>query len=167
MNSEPHRCVASTLRNRRTGLEARRCRGRHPCRRARNQGAAGRSDRKRHISRRAPGCSGWDPHHEVAEGAGDNGLHPLGLASRRTSRGIPLPGVCVDGPSLGIDGDRPSQYARLGLSKSTGSSGLRRLTILQAPLLRRIPSGPSDGLSPLHTDNAPFFNGNSAVPRGV
>jgi hypothetical protein len=47
---------------------------------------SGRRDRKRHISGRAPRCTGWDPHHEVAQGAGSTDHILLDWRRRRELR---------------------------------------------------------------------------------
>jgi len=121
------------LRNQRIGIEAWRCSGRHPGRRPGNQGPASRCHRGRDVSRRASGCGGRDPHHEIAKNAGHNRLRPLGLATRWTPRRVLLPCVRLNCPSLRIEGDRPPQRPRLGVGEGAGSYGLRHLTRLRSP----------------------------------
>jgi hypothetical protein len=98
-----------------------------------NQGPAGRGHRERDVSRRASGCDGRDTHHEVAQNARHDRLRPPGLAIRRTPRRVLFPSVRLDGPPLGIVGDRPPQRPRLGVSEGMRSYGLRHLTRLRSP----------------------------------
>jgi len=104
---------------------------RRPSRRPRDQSPAGRCDRKRHLPGRAPRRAGWNPHHEVAQGAGHNRSHPLGLAICRTPRRILLPSIRVDGPSFGISRDRPPQRTRLGVRQGASARSVCQLARLR------------------------------------
>ena len=98
-----------------------------------NQGTAGRGHRECDVSRRASGCSGKDSHYEAAPDAGHDRLRPPGLAISRTPRTVMFPGIRSDGPSLGVEGDRPPQRPRLGVGKGAGSHGSCQLTRVGSP----------------------------------
>src|ERR1039458_6961333 len=60
-----------------------------------------------------PDCVGRHPDNEAAPEGCVNGLSSPGLAAGRAPRHVVLPSLRADDSSLGIDGDRPPERARL------------------------------------------------------